>query len=132
VACSECHTVPSGGDGAIHPDRLGEPAPVVFGLVATHDSASPVWDRETRTCAETFCHGSTLRGASTRSAPVWTHVDGSQRQCDSCHGNPPPPNHPQRTDCEACHWMVVSARGVISNPLLHIDGVLEADLSVAP
>jgi hypothetical protein len=35
-------------------------------------------------------------------------------------------------DCEACHYLVVSANGVISNPLLHINGSLEADITVAP
>jgi len=132
VACSECHVVPLVADGIEHPDPLGGPAPVVFGLVATHDSASPVWDRATGTCADVFCHGSTLRGASTRSAPIWTHVDGSQRTCDSCHGFPPLGNHRQRSDCETCHYQVVSAGGVISNPLLHVNGALEADITVTP
>jgi predicted CxxxxCH...CXXCH cytochrome family protein len=132
VACSECHEVPLVADGINHPNPDGGAAPVVFGLTATHDSASPTWDRVTQTCADVFCHGSTLRGAATRAAPVWTRVDGTQRQCDSCHGYPPPPNHPQRADCQACHYMVVSGPGVFSNPLLHVDGVLEADITVEP
>lgn len=132
VPCSECHIVPTIADGVEHPGPPGQPAPVVFGLVASHDSASPSWDRATGTCSDVFCHGSTLRGAEARSPPVWTRVDGSQRLCTACHGFPPPPNHPQRTDCEACHYMVVSANGVIENPLLHIDGALEADITVPP
>jgi predicted CxxxxCH...CXXCH cytochrome family protein len=132
VACSECHVVPEVADGINHPSPDGGAALIVFGLTATHDSASPAWDRVTRTCTDVFCHGSTLRGASTRAAPVWTRVDGSQNRCDSCHGFPPPPNHPQRADCEACHWMVMSPGGVIRNPLLHVDGVLEADITVEP
>jgi predicted CxxxxCH...CXXCH cytochrome family protein len=132
VPCSECHIVPEVADGIQHPDPLGGPAPLVFGLVATHDSASPVWDRVTRTCVDTFCHGNTLRGASTRPPPVWTVVDGSQRKCDSCHGYPPPGSHPQRADCETCHYAVVSAQGVVSAPLLHVDGVLQADTTISP
>ena len=132
VPCSECHIVPLVADGVQHPDPLGGPAPVVFGPVATHDSASPVWDRATRTCTDVFCHGSTLRGASMRPLPVWTLVDGSQRRCDSCHGYPPPGSHAQRIDCETCHYAVVSAGGVISNPDLHVDGVLQADITITP
>lgn len=132
IPCSECHVVPTTADGIVHPGPSGQPAPVVFGPIATHDSASPFWDRTTRTCTDVFCHGSTLRAAENRSPPLWTRVDGSQRQCDSCHGYPPRPSHPQRMDCEACHYLVVSANGVISNPLLHINGSLEADITVAP
>ena len=132
VACTECHVVPTVADGIEHPGPPGQPAPVEFGLVATHDSAAPSWDRATRTCADVFCHGSTLRGAQTRPPPIWTVVDGSQRHCDSCHGFPPQPSHRGRTDCETCHYMVVAANGAITNPLLHVDGVLEADTTVSP
>jgi len=132
VPCSECHVVPTVADGIEHPDPSGQPAPVVFGMLATHDSASPAWDRTTGTCTDVFCHGSTLRGAETRPSRIWTRVDQSQRRCDSCHGYPPRVSHPQRMDCEACHYMVVAANGVIANPLLHIDGILEADITVSP
>jgi predicted CxxxxCH...CXXCH cytochrome family protein len=132
VACAECHVVPTVADGVAHPDPGGGPAPVVFGPVATHDSASPSWDRGTRTCSDVFCHGSTLRGHATRLPPVWTRVDGSQRQCDSCHGVPPLPPHAQRADCETCHYLVVAANGVILNPLLHVNGSMQADTTITP
>lgn len=132
VPCSECHVVPEGVDGGQHPDPMGGPAPIVFGLIASNDSASPTWDRATRTCVDAFCHGSTLRGGKTRPPPVWTRVDGSQRKCDSCHGYPPPLRHLQRLDCETCHWMVVAADGVIINPLLHVNGAMNVDMSITP
>jgi predicted CxxxxCH...CXXCH cytochrome family protein len=125
VACSECHTLPSEANGTDHPDPLGRPAPVIFGILSTQAPASPVWDRGARTCAGTYCHGATLRDTDKRPAPIWTRVDGSQLKCDSCHGYPPPPSHPEGTDCESCHGAVVAAGGIITNPLLHVDGIVE-------
>jgi predicted CxxxxCH...CXXCH cytochrome family protein len=132
VACKECHVVPTVADGIEHPDPNGLPAPVVFGLLGRHDSAAPAWDRTTGTCTDVFCHGSTLRAAETRPSRIWTRIDESERRCDSCHGYPPRPSHPQRADCEACHYMVVATNGVIMNPRLHVDGVLQADTTVSP
>jgi predicted CxxxxCH...CXXCH cytochrome family protein len=125
VACSECHVLPLVANGTDHPDPLGRPALVVFGPLATRLPADPVWDRSVRTCAGTYCHGSTLRGAAARHAPIWTRVDGSQVKCDGCHGNPPPPTHPEGTDCENCHGQVVAAGGIVKNPLLHVDGIVQ-------
>lgn len=127
VACSECHVLPEVADGNNHPDPLGGPAPVQFGPLAMQGPTNPVWDRASRTCSGTYCHGSTLRAASTRAAPVWTRVDGSQVKCTSCHGYPPPPSHPEGSDCESCHSAVVAAGGVIKNPALHVNGIVEID-----
>jgi predicted CxxxxCH...CXXCH cytochrome family protein len=123
VACSECHPLPTKADGTEHPDPLGRPAVVEFGVLATHASANPVWNRSARTCAGTYCHGATLRDAAKRPPPVW--VDSSPLACDSCHGNPPPPTHPEGSDCETCHGQVVAAGGVIKNPMLHVDGIVQ-------
>jgi predicted CxxxxCH...CXXCH cytochrome family protein len=123
VACSECHPVPSQADGTLHPDPLGRPAIMRFGLLAAQAPASPAWNRSARTCAGSYCHGATLRDADHRPAPVWT--DSSPLRCDSCHGYPPPPSHPEGTDCETCHGQVVAAGGIIRNPALHIDGIVQ-------
>jgi predicted CxxxxCH...CXXCH cytochrome family protein len=125
VACSECHIVPTIMNGTDHPDPLGRVAPVVFGVLGRKEPAAPVWDRNVKTCTNTYCHGSTLRGGKERPAPVWTRVDGSQVMCDSCHGNPPGDTHPNDDKCEACHGEVVSAGGVIKNPPLHVDGIVQ-------
>ena len=49
----------------------------------------PVWNPATGTCASTYCHGSTQLGGAHK-VPVWTQVDGTQKTCGSCHGDPPP------------------------------------------
>lgn len=128
VSCTECHVMPAEANGTDHPDPSGRPAAVVFGGLASEASARPVWDRDNRTCAGTYCHGATLRGGDVRPPPVWTRVDGSQLKCDSCHGNPPGETHPQMNECEICHGDVVSPGGVIKNPALHINGTVEVSL----
>lgn len=128
VACTECHVLPAKANGTDHPDPLGRPAPVLFGPLATKEPARPAWDRGQRTCAGTYCHGATLRGGDVRPAPVWTRVDGSQLKCDACHGNPPGGTHPQMDACEVCHGDVVSAGGAITNPALHVNGIVELKL----
>jgi predicted CxxxxCH...CXXCH cytochrome family protein len=125
VACTECHPFPAAANGTDHPDPLGAPAAVVFGPLASKEPASPVWNRDTRTCAGTYCHGVTLREGNKRPAPIWTRVDGSQIECDSCHGNPPVDTHPQMNECEVCHGEVVEPDGVIKNPSLHVDGIIQ-------
>jgi predicted CxxxxCH...CXXCH cytochrome family protein len=125
VACSECHVVPTAMNGTDHPDPLGRVAPVVFGVLANKSPAEPAWDRKAKTCAGTYCHGATLRGGKERPPPVWTKVDGSQVQCDSCHGNPPGGTHPSDSRCEACHGDVVDAGGIVKNPSLHVNGIVE-------
>jgi predicted CxxxxCH...CXXCH cytochrome family protein len=125
VACTECHVLPPAANGTDHPDPLGLPALVVFGPLAGQEPASPVWNREARTCTGTYCHGVTLRGGNERPAPVWTRVDGSQKKCDSCHGNPPGDTHPQMEECELCHGEVVDPEEVIKTPGLHVDGIIQ-------
>ncbi len=125
VACVECHILPAAADGTEHPDPFGRPAAVDFGVLARQAPAHPAWQREDRTCSGTYCHGATLRGGNERPAPVWTRVDRSQVKCDSCHGNPPVHTHPQSSECQACHGQVVGPGGVIKNPLLHVDGIIQ-------
>src|SRR4029078_5117692 len=56
--------------------------------------------------------------------PVWTRVDGTQKQCTSCHGAPPPAPHPQNTACEACHADAGPSL-TIKTPTQHIDGTVQ-------
>jgi predicted CxxxxCH...CXXCH cytochrome family protein len=123
VLCTECHVVPSPSDP--HPDGNNQAGQVVFGALATAQAAKPAWDRNTARCSNSYCHGATLSGAASRSAPVWTRVDGSQLVCTACHGNPPGGTHPTGP-CEACHGAVVGPGGVIVNPALHVNGTVEA------
>src|SRR5512143_3518187 len=103
IECAVCHKVPNEiGD----PGHLDTPLPaeLTFGGIAE----GSVWNHDTATCSNTYCHGATLTnnlggqssaagGATT--VPVWTLVDGSQSQRTSCHGFPPPAPHPQASDC---------------------------------
>lgn len=108
-----------------HPDPRGGPGTVLFDEVAIQGGAVPAWNRESGTCAATYCHGSTLPEAETRAVPVWTRVDGSQALCTSCHGFPPGGAHPASPVCEACHGAVIATGGVIIAPELHVNGTVE-------
>lgn len=97
VPCETCHRVPTQVDDPGHIDSL-PPAEV---------NASLSWDRATRTCGTTNCHGA--------SRPVWTAQGGVF--CGSCHGIPPAsaPHTPAMTlaSCTTCHSQTVDAFGTI-------------------
>jgi predicted CxxxxCH...CXXCH cytochrome family protein len=96
----------------------------------TGNSAS--FDATSVTCANVYCHGSTL-GNTTK--PVWNKVDGKQSACGTCHTLPPGGTHPKSTACQTCHSAVIasftagaagSAPTVTwKNGALHIDGKVE-------
>lgn len=118
IQCSECHRVPTATIEVGHVDSP-LPAEVVFGALA----GSASWNG-TR-CSNTYCHGSTLSGGASTD-PTWTVVDGSQGQCGSCHGTPPPPPHPVDSNCGTCHDTMTAGGGlVITDPSRHIDGNLD-------
>ncbi len=102
VECSECHVVPAAVLAAGHVDGVTQ---VRFSGVAVANLAMPRYTGGT--CAGTACHDvahfTVQPGGGTTTAPEWTRVDGGQVTCTSCHGQPPPPPHPVRTDCGACH-----------------------------
>jgi len=119
VACNECHIVPVSTIDVGHIDSP-LPAELTFGTLAGTDAA---WDGTA--CSNSYCHGSTLSGGNDRS-PTWTVVDGSQEQCGSCHGAPPPAPHPTSTECADCHPTMIKGAGlVIAYPDLHIDGKVD-------
>lgn len=135
VACSECHPLPT--DLLTHPAQQERPGVVTFGALATTGGVVPVWNRApgdcqttrcrgaTGTCTNTYCHGATQFGAESRPPPVWTQVDGTFSGCASCHGFPPAGTHPTIADCNACHGAVGGTGGVITNPILHVNGVVD-------
>ena len=63
-------------------------------------------------------------GGGNATSPLWTKVDGSQKQCTSCHGNPPPAPNPQDPACQTCH-QDAGAGGTFVTPSQHIDGTLQ-------
>jgi predicted CxxxxCH...CXXCH cytochrome family protein len=122
VACSECHVVPS--STRQHPTGT---LAVQFGPRASANGAAPAWSPTSATCSATWCHGSQLAGGAT-TAPVWTRVDGSQRTCTSCHGDPPPNGQHARHvngqgfDCVVCHGTGYARSGSVLSSL-HVNGV---------
>lgn len=123
VRCEECHVVPASTLSAGHVDGVVD---VRFSGVALANGAVPIFTGGT--CANTGCHDiahfTGRPGGGTDVVPVWTRVDGSQRACTSCHGQPPPPPHPAVTACETCHRNV-TAQKTFLDPSKHINGVVE-------
>jgi predicted CxxxxCH...CXXCH cytochrome family protein len=127
VACSACHPLPT--DYLTHPRIEGGPAEVRFSGRATTSGLEPVWDRAQASCRNTYCHGASLFDAETRSVPIWTQVDGTQRRCTACHGFPPKGTHPASGTCDSCHGDVAGPSGTIKNPLRHVDGNIDLSSS---
>jgi predicted CxxxxCH...CXXCH cytochrome family protein len=76
------------------------------------------------TTCTSYCHGSTLNGGGTATSPVWTKVDGTQKTCTACHGNPPPAPHPANNQCTTCH-ADGGTGGTFVTPSQHIDGTVQ-------
>lgn len=122
VSCDECHVVPATIDAGTHLDGVTQ---VRFQGVARSNLANATYTNASCTNA---CHDvSHLIGATgggQHTSPRWTVVDGTQRQCDSCHGAPPPLPHPARNDCGGCH-LNAQADGGFVRPELHVNGRVE-------
>jgi predicted CxxxxCH...CXXCH cytochrome family protein len=128
IECQECHLVPETVDQDSHVDPL--PAEMTWGPLASSGGLEPLWDHEGARCSNTYCHGASLSGGAT-SEPIWTRVDGTQAECDSCHGNPPPTPHTSWTECNACHPDTVLSNGQIDLAGgHHIDGVKDAPVDL--
>ncbi len=125
IECTECHLVPESVDADGHVDDA-LPAEITWGELATTEGLDPVWDRENERCSSTYCHGASLSGGS-NTEPKWTVVDGTQKACGTCHGNPPPYPHPDRRYCHTCHGETVTANGTIDVAGgHHLDGELDS------
>ncbi|MCZ7603359.1 MAG: CxxxxCH/CxxCH domain-containing protein [Melioribacteraceae bacterium] len=144
VACSECHHVPNSFTAEGHIDEAGSRAEVIFGQFADLGDSVAVYDFESLTCQNTYCHGnfefiaaSGVPIVGNNFAPNWTINDGSQAKCGTCHGEldeegelitPQPMGHPGSftlTQCWNCHPRVVDAQGNIIDKTLHINGEKE-------
>ena len=123
VACAACHVVPGAVTAPGHLD--GAPnGDVTFGLLAKTDGLQPAFDGIAAKCANVYCHGASLTGGSV-TIPLWTMVDGSQDACGTCHGNPPPPPHPNSAACGLCHTATATLDGKIKDVSKHVDGLLQ-------
>lgn len=114
VECEACHIIPLSWDAEGHIDP--PPAEIHFSGLAVADSANPVWSETEETCSGTYCHGD--------AAPNW---EDDQAECGSCHSIPPPdPHYPaDLNQCVWCHSLVINADGVITQPDLHVNGVVD-------
>lgn len=124
VACSSCHVVPEATNDQGHIDDGDNIAEVIFSGLAIAGNMKPVWDRETATCDGVYCHGAAMT-SGLLAAPLWTTVNGSQKECGTCHGNPPPEPHTQSTDCGSCHPTMIPGTDRFRDPSSHIDGKVD-------
>ncbi|MFL5270462.1 MAG: CxxxxCH/CxxCH domain c-type cytochrome, partial [Anaeromyxobacteraceae bacterium] len=122
IDCAECHGAAAASYTNTHPDNTVQ---VTFGALSNSQGGATAWNRTAATCASNYCHGgvAALKGG-TATTPVWTRVDGTQKTCGSCHGNPPPASsgHVQRADCGSCHPGYTSST---VNLATHLDGTVE-------
>jgi predicted CxxxxCH...CXXCH cytochrome family protein len=138
IACGVCHQVPATAGSPGHLDHF-LPATVVFSGLAVADGALPVWDHETASCSNSYCHGGGKTLAVDTSfklrTPVWTG-GASQASCGTCHGLPPSgiAAHAGVTfpDCARCHSSTVDANGLIivagspgAQTSTHMNGVVD-------
>jgi predicted CxxxxCH...CXXCH cytochrome family protein len=110
--------------GGQPPDSIAE---IVWHGIA--DPGTAAWNRQDRTCTDTYCHGN-FGGGNASNAPVWTAAD--QAACGTCHdiGGDPDllagihPYHIETVDltCGDCHASVADTLLNITNPALHVDG----------
>jgi predicted CxxxxCH...CXXCH cytochrome family protein len=95
-------------------------------------SAGPSFDTSARTCSNVYCHGATLRGATSDviAAPAWDAPHGTV-SCGKCHGIPPTSHDPAITlaNCTQCHGDAIDAAGV-PNPDKHVNGTVDLAANV--
>jgi hypothetical protein len=146
VACENRHKIPNSLNIKDHFDPNPQTKIVVLDSLAIHGIASnAVFDPNTGTCSNTYCHGnfefkksdSPLRNqwvytsdkmTGNNKTVKWNLLDGSQAPCGSCHGTTDgfisPEGHMKLpiTECVACHSTVVNEKGEIIDKTKHING----------
>jgi predicted CxxxxCH...CXXCH cytochrome family protein len=149
IECKQCHRIPSSVSMTGHLDAL--PTEIVqfdsslAGLKTANRTfdPQPVFDPNTATCSNTYCHGNWKSRASdaidnfaysdsvmvgNSFTPVWTDTTGAAAQCGTCHGtssSPAPTGHidvGDATSCGGCHVGVVDETGKIADKTLHMNG----------
>lgn len=138
--CATCHLVPAFVWDSAHYDSFVPGQNVITDTVAEltwsglagNESS---WNRTTRRCSNTYCHGNFIGGYHAN-APVWTGA--VQASCGSCHDVGPNPDslrwiHPSHVGdfglrCADCHAAVVDTLLAITTPAQHVNG--HADMQV--
>lgn len=133
IGCEACHTVPATAWDSTHfgfdvlnsPGVIDSIAEITWGGIA---GTAGIWNRETMTCENTYCHGN-FRNGDTTNIPVWTAID--QSLCGSCHdykGNTGDlgRDHQFHTiigvKCIGCHAATVDSIPEITGFTYHVDG----------
>lgn len=131
IGCIECHPVPNSSPDPCVTTHENSSTDIVWGPVAQQGN----YDATTNVCSNVYCHGATLEPDGTSGTtirnPDWTLTDGTQAGCGiSCHTHPPGGIHYDRTDCETCHFEVITAYNAADPPnstwadaSKHIDGI---------
>ncbi|MBI5067105.1 MAG: CxxxxCH/CxxCH domain-containing protein [Deltaproteobacteria bacterium] len=142
IACAECHVVPATVSAQNHNNGSTE---IVFGPrsrtvtkpTATTPAAgtvtpAPAYNTTSLGCSATYCHGNYSSpghpNGKTGETPAWNATGGLS--CTSCHAvptdscHPPRFNHEGGNSCSSCHRDTNSAGTAITNPALHVNGVV--------
>jgi len=130
IKCESCHTVPQNlyDDGHIFSE---EPAEVIFSDLAHNLGAEPIWDSETLTCKNVYCHGNFPSG-NKENAPKWIGFDPNPPSCSpACHQFPPVgktrtgfKHSPSVSQCWYCHSNLDNKYNFIDKST-HINGIIE-------
>ncbi len=140
VPCNSCHIVPESPWDSTHFDFSLYNGPGIIDSIAEinwgwPESAAGEWDRDTRTCTNTYCHGNFPEG-NHDNAPVWTASD--QAACGSCHDDGTDIFQMQHghilhvilgVGCESCHASTVDSNLNVIGPEFHIDGLATVKFS---
>ncbi len=136
IKCSDCHIVPAVVESPGH-YSVDSVAQIVWSPLS-NKSGGATWNRNTLTCALTYCHGNFSGGTST--TPVWTSFN--QAPCGACHdiGSNPASllglhdTHVigQGLGCYQCHNTVVNSSFALIGPSLHIDGIFTVSYAAGP
>jgi predicted CxxxxCH...CXXCH cytochrome family protein len=127
--CTACHLKPSSALSPAHVDGSGG-AELLFSSInsaATYSGAS---------CSNLYCHGN---GRQNNGSASWTST--TALACSGCHpaqgttGEGMSGEHKKHIDgenmrCSECHQSVVDTGFDIINPLLHVNGVKDIEITV--
>lgn len=132
VACSECHAVPATVAAVGHIDTTPG-AEIRFDSTSVFHRTAAAYDRNTGTCANTYCHGNHAGGNSR--TMTWTDTSSAAAACGTCHGDAskatvkekafPLTGHTfvaNTADCSSCHRDVLNADMTFKDRTLHING----------
>lgn len=128
--CTRCHREVLSYDDPNHIDD--GIASVIFDTLGTDGGRlTPLWNRDTGSCSDVYCHGAFRFGSSGQirgnsDAVIWTERNTGSEKCEFCHGLPPQGHFGQGVyttpgSCAQCHGSVVNSDGEIINPDLHIN-----------